>query len=265
MPEYTIHGGDEGKKRLDILANTIEPGTARFLEMARIKAGMRCLDLACGGGNVALILAKYVGAQGQVTGLDMDERKIQLATESAAFNGIKNVSFKTLNAYDLMDQGVYDLAYSRFLLCHLSKPQIVLQNLWRALKPDGILLVEDTDFTGHFSHPSSKDFNRYVSLYQRLLNKRGADANIGQKLVGLFKKAGFVDIEFQLSQPVHIEGAGKLMAEITFEGISKALIEEGLITAEEAGKIHSGLVDFRKRSDSLISLPRIFQVNGRRP
>lgn len=129
----------------------------------------------------------------------------------------------------------------------------------------GIILVEDTDFTGHFSHPSSKDFNRYVSLYQRLLKKRGADASIGQKLVRLFKKARFIDVEFQLSQPVHIEGPGKLMAEITFEGISKALIEEGLITAEEAEKVYSGLVDFRKRSDSLISLPRIFQVSGRWP
>jgi len=51
MPEYTIHGGDEGKKHLDILVKTIEPGTARFLEMAGINTGMHCLDLACGGGT----------------------------------------------------------------------------------------------------------------------------------------------------------------------------------------------------------------------
>lgn len=137
MPEYTIHGGDEGKNRLDILAKTIEPGTARFLEMAGINTGMHYLDLACGGGNVALTLAKYVGEQGHVTGLDMDERKIQLATESAALNEVKNVHFKTLDAYDLKEEATYHLAYSRFLLYHLSKPQMVLQNMWRALKPTG--------------------------------------------------------------------------------------------------------------------------------
>lgn len=265
MPEYTIHGGDEGKRRLDILANTIAPGTKLFLEMAGILPGMRCLDLGCGGGNMAFTLAEYVGTQGHVMGFDMDERKIQLAAESAKLKGVTNVNFKVLNAYDLEEEGVYDLAYSRFLLCHLSNPQTVLQNIWHALKPKGLILIEDTDFSGHFSYPPSKDFNRYVSLYQRLLKQRGADANIGQKLVGLLQKNGFVDVEFQLSQPAHTKGSGKLMAEITFEGISKALIDAGLISAEGVEKIHSALVDFRKRSDSLISLPRIFQVSGRRP
>ncbi|MBC7777540.1 MAG: class I SAM-dependent methyltransferase [Phycisphaerae bacterium] len=265
MQEYTIHGGIAGKRRLEILSRTIRPGTERFLKTAKLHAGMRCLDLGCGGGDVTLAIAKRIGFDGIIVGLDLDEHKIQLATESASIKGIKNVQFKAFNAYDLTDESAYDLVYSRFLLSHLRKPKIVLQNMWTALRTDGMLLIEDTDFSGHFSHPPFGPFNRYVNLYQRLLKKRGADANIGQKLVGLLQETGFVDVQFQISQPVHLEGEGKLMAEITFEGISKALIEEGLTSVDEAQKIHTGLVNFRKRSDSLISLPRIFQVHGRRP
>ena len=264
MQEYTIHGGDEGKNRLSILSRTLREDTARFLQMANLHAGMNCLDLGCGGGDVTLDIANHVGAEGKVLGLDIDERKIQLAAESAVLNGIKNARFKAMSAYDLKDESAYDLVYSRFLLSHLNKPQEVLQHIWTALKKGGTFLIEDTDFSGHFSQPSSRYFDDYVSLYQRLLKKRGADANLGQKLVSLLKEAGFVDVEFHITQPAHTEGEGKLMAEITFEGISKALIDEGLIDSDQAKKIHSGLVNFRKRGDSLISLPRVFQVRGRR-
>ncbi len=265
MSEYAIHGGDEGKKRLALLSRTVGPGTETFLEAAKLQAGMNCLDLGCGGGEVTLTIAERVGVHGHVTGVDMDERKIQLAAKDAERKGVKNVRFKVLNAYELADESTYELVYCRFLLSHLSKPKTVLQNIWVALQPKGLLLIEDTDFSGHFSYPSSRAFNRYVSIYQRLLKKRGADANLGQKLVRLLQEAGFVDVEVQVSQPVHLEGEGKLMVEMTFDGISKALIEEGLISASEAKKVHTGLVNFRKRSDSLMSLPRIFQVSGRRP
>ena len=76
------------------------------------------------------------------------------------------------------------------------------------------------------------------------------------------KETGFVNVELQISQPVHTEGKGKLMAEIMFDGISKALIEEGIISTSAAKKIHSELVNFRKRNDSVISFPRIFQVSA---
>jgi ubiquinone/menaquinone biosynthesis C-methylase UbiE len=264
MNEYAIHGGDEGKKRLEILSTTLAPSTESFLQTAGLGPGMHCLDLGCGGGHVALAMARMVGSHGHVTGLDKDERKIQSAGEEAERTGIKNIRFDTFNAYDLKEEAAYDLVYSRFLLSHLSDPEAVLRSIERALKPRGLLLIEDTDFSGHFSHPKSTYFNRYVFLYQRLLQKRGADANFGQTLVLRLKQTGFTDVLFQISQPAHVEGPGKLMAEITFEGISKALVAEDLVSQEEAARIYAGLVKFRSRRDSLMSLPRIFQVWGRR-
>jgi ubiquinone/menaquinone biosynthesis C-methylase UbiE len=260
MNEYTIHGGDEGKKRLEILSRTLASSTERFLQAAGIGPEMHCLDLGCGGGDVALVIARLTGPQGQVIGLDMDERKIQLASAAAQREGVKNVRFKTFNAYDLQEEAAYDLVYSRFLLSHLSDPEAILRNIQRALKPQGRLLIEDTDFSGHFSNPLSTYFDQYVSLYQQLLRKRGADADIGPTLVRRLRETGFVNVEFQISQPAHVEGEGKLMAEITFDAIAKALIEEGLVSSNDAERIYAGLVRFRSRGDSLMSLPRIFQI-----
>ncbi len=46
--------------------------TERLLIDAGIGPGMRVLDVGCGRGDVALLAAKMVGAQGEVVGIDRD-------------------------------------------------------------------------------------------------------------------------------------------------------------------------------------------------
>jgi len=260
MREYAIQGGNEGSIRLDILSRTVEKSTEDFLKTAGLNGAKNCLDLGCGTGKVSMMIAKKIGNQGQVLGLDINELNIQAAIKSAKAQQIENVNFQVFDAYTLKSTTKYDLIYSRFLLSHLTNPNTVLENALQSLKSGGKLLIEDTDFTGHFCSPKSDYFDKYVSLYQDLLKKRGANANLGQRLVGLLKDLNCTNVKFQISQPAHSSEEGKLMAEITFKGISQALIEENIITKEEFVKIHSGLVEYRKRKDTIMSLPRIFQV-----
>jgi len=264
MNEYTIAGGDKGKERLDILSRTLNESTASFLDRSGIRQGMKCLDLGCGGGHVTRAIAARVGPAGQVLGLDFDGREIELATATTDRDTFGNISFAELDAYELNVEALYDLVYARFLMSHLSKPAIVLRKIFKALKPGGIFLAEDTDFSGHFSFPASTAFDTYISLYQELLAARGADSNVGPKLIALLGEAGFINITFQISQPVHLTGEGKRMAEITLEGISHALFKQQLVTPEEFETIQSDLITFRKRPNTLMSLPRIFQVSGLR-
>ncbi|RNC85768.1 MAG: class I SAM-dependent methyltransferase [Balneola sp.] len=264
MPEYSIKGGEQGAKRLDILFNTLEGSTNEFLNRAELNQGIHCLDLGCGNGGVSFLLADLTGSEGQVLGLDIDQKNIQIANETASKKNIENISFQRFDAYELDNNNEYDLVYSRFLLSHLASPETVLNRIFDSLKTGGTILVEDTDFTGHFCYPNSAHFDQYVSLYQKLLKIRGGNANRGQELVGMLEKAGFTDIEFTISQPAHTSGNGKLMAEITFEAVFQSLIDEQLIDKKEFSEIHKGLIEFRKREDTLMSLPRIFQVKARR-
>ena len=54
---YAIRGGEEGARRLDLLAQVVGPTTEAFLGAARIAAGMSCLDVGCGAGHVSRRLA----------------------------------------------------------------------------------------------------------------------------------------------------------------------------------------------------------------
>jgi len=52
--EYVLRGGDQGAERLRLLASVKWPTTKTFLHMAGLCPGMRCLDVGCGAGAVAL-------------------------------------------------------------------------------------------------------------------------------------------------------------------------------------------------------------------
>jgi len=65
---YAITGGGDGKKRLKLLSEILQSTTSRLLKEAGLRPGMHCLDVACGGGDVTLYLAREVGPRGGVIG-----------------------------------------------------------------------------------------------------------------------------------------------------------------------------------------------------
>ena len=115
-----IRGGREGYERLLVLARERWPDTAALFERVGLSPGMRCIDLGCGGGEVTLEMARLVGPGGSVTGIDMDEVKLDLARQAAARSGLGNVEFRLLNLHDWDEPTAYDTAYCRFVLQHLS-------------------------------------------------------------------------------------------------------------------------------------------------
>jgi hypothetical protein len=77
-------------------------------------------------------------------------------------------------------------------------------------------------------------------------------------------RAGIQEVELNVIQPAHTHGQGKLMAPLTMARISDALIAEKLATNDEVQQILTELNQIAADSETLISLPRIFQVWGKR-
>ena len=95
MQRYVISGGRVGYDRLRVLARERWPDTAELLGRIGVEPGMHCLDLGCGGGDVAL--ARLVSPGGQVVGIDMDEVKLGLAREVAVERSLDNVEFRAVD------------------------------------------------------------------------------------------------------------------------------------------------------------------------
>ena len=261
---YAIRGGKEGKKRLDLLARVMLPTTMQLLDRAGLIRGMKCLDVGCGGGHVAISIARIVGPQGRVIGTDTDAEILALAKEDAEVAKATNVEFQQQDACACVWHEQFDVAYARFLLSHLDEPDICLAAMVQACAPGGTIIIEDTDFAGSFCYPTCVAYERYKELYQELLKRRGGDPNIGPKLPAMLRRAGIKGVELNVIQPAHIHGEGKLMAPLTMSRISNALTAEGLATESEVQQILHGLNEAAANCETVMSLPRIFQVWGKR-
>ena len=264
MARYIIRGGVEGKKRLEVLARVMWPTTARVLQEAGLAPGMTCLDLGCGGGDVTLQLAASVGPKGQVSGVDMDEIKLDLARQLAIRAGLGNVRFQQLNVQDWIEESQYDCIYSRFLLTHLADPLRMLRQMLRAVRPGGVAVVEDIDFAGSFCHPPCTGFDAYVRLYQAAARRQGADADIGPKLYRIMFDAGWSDVNLNVVQPVFASGEGKQLALLTLINIADSLLDEKLVSKPELQSTIDDLSRFTDDPRTLLSLPRVFQLWARR-
>jgi len=261
---YAICGGMDGKKRLDLLARVLLPTTTELLNRAGLIRGMKCLDVGCGGGHVTILMARIVGPEGSVIGTDTDAEILGLAREDAEAAKVTNVTFQQVDACARLWHEEFDITYARFLLSHLNEPEKCLTAMAEACAPGGTIIIEDTDFAGSFCYPMCATYERYTELYHELLQRRGGDSNIGPKLPVLLRQAGIERVELNVVQPAHIHGEGKMMAPATMSRIADALMTEGLAGESEVQHILTELNRVAADSETVISLPRIFQVWGKR-
>jgi SAM-dependent methyltransferase len=210
-----------------------------------------------------LSLAETVGPTGRVVALDLDEACLTLAREEAQRLGV-NAEFKLGAANDLQELSAYDLVFGRFVLTHLREPEKALERMAKATRPGGVVVIEDIQFTGHFAFPTCHAFDQYVALYQEVVQRKGGDPNIGLRLLGMFLDAGLAEVDLQVIQPTYRNGPGKQIAAVTMEHIRETVVGVGLAGDEEISAILAELDSFANDPRSMMSLPRIFQVWGKR-
>jgi hypothetical protein len=199
-------------------------------------------------------------------GLDIDAVKLAKAREESTGAGLRNIEFRAMDVAAWAESATYDIVYGRFILSHLADRPAFVARLSDALRADGILILEDVDFTGSFCYPPNPAYDRYCELYSAVIRRRGGDANVGTQLYQLCLDAGFRGVHVQVVQPAHAGLAPeKGLALSTLVNIADAIIAEGLATAEELQETVAALAAFTEDVRSVIALPRVFQVWGQRP
>ena len=261
---YAIVGGLAGKERLDVLHRVHDPFTRALLDRVGIRRGTRCLDAGCGGGHVSRELARRVGEAGTVVGIDLDEVVLDLARSDALAAGIANVEFCAGDATDL-DVSGFDVVFARFLLSHVRDAAGVVTALVDALKPGGVIVVEDTDVSGVMSYPPSAHFDRFVQLYSETVRRRGGNADFGRRLPELLTGAGLAVVGVSIAQPVATDGEVKLMIPLTLERIADSAIVEGVADSDEIADTIAELYAQAADPTTLMSSARVIQAWARKP
>lgn len=158
-----------------------------LVKEAPIQKKSRVLDLGCGTGTLA-ILVKKAHPEAEVTGLDADERILDIARSKIAESGLIIKLDKGL-ASDLpyADESV-DIVLSSLVFHHLNSENkiLALKEAYRILRPNGQLLILD------FGKPNNF-LMRLITLIMRNLEET-AD-NYKGLLPKMIRDAGFVQVE----------------------------------------------------------------------
>lgn len=128
---------DAASRRPEIIDQSVD----WMIQSLHLNPENAILDLGCGPGLYTLRLARH-GIR--VTGVDLSQRSIAYAVEQSQQQGLQ-IDYRCQNYLLLDDRSLYDVAlliYGDFCPLSPEKRSKLLQNVHRALKPDGLFVLD---------------------------------------------------------------------------------------------------------------------------
>jgi ubiquinone/menaquinone biosynthesis C-methylase UbiE len=158
-----------------------------LMRAAAVAPGQRVLDVGCGSGYFARLLAERVGHAGLVVGIDASREMITYASRKAA--GVRNCQFEVGTAESLsLPSDRFDVVVSSLFMHHLPRDlqPVALAEMWRVVRPGGTLLIAEAHVPEAFGWRMIARVHGYDRMAQALpeLERMIADANFEQVLSG---------------------------------------------------------------------------------
>jgi ubiquinone/menaquinone biosynthesis C-methylase UbiE len=114
-----------------------------ILKEVGIKPGFQILDYGCGSGSYVTAVAEMVGRAGKIYALDAHPLAIKMINSMVSRKHLTNVETILSDCRTGLPDNSVDAVLLYDTLHDLSDPACVLDELYRVLKPDGILSVSD--------------------------------------------------------------------------------------------------------------------------
>lgn len=137
---------DSGQTVVAALLDSILPLAPGLTE--KLEAGIDVLDVGCGSGRALNVMARTF-PNSRFTGYDFLEDNITAARAEARQDALSNLRFelKDVATIDVREQ--YDLITAFDAIHDQAHPTRVLDNVYRALKPGGVFLMQDIAGSSH--------------------------------------------------------------------------------------------------------------------
>ena len=148
-----------------------------------LQPGSRVLDVGCGLGGSAFVMASEFGLK--VDGIDLSKNMLSMAEVKRQKHGLtESVKFELGDCLQLDRPSCYDAIYSRDVFLHIHDKAGLFSVLYAALKPGGILLF--TDYCCG-EKPWGNAFVEYVK-------ERGYSLHTLSEYADLIARQGFVEV-----------------------------------------------------------------------
>lgn len=172
---YTFGESAIASRRLRLLSEVFESTSREFLaEAVRFKP-RAALDLGCGPGHTTRLIAEVLKPD-RTIGVERSAAFLSEA-RSTKRDGVSFVEGDVVK----MPLPTADVIFARFLLTHLPRPEKVMADWARQLRPGGLLLLEEVEEI----RTDEPTLRRYLEIVSAMLAHHGSELHVGPRLDGM--------------------------------------------------------------------------------
>jgi ubiquinone/menaquinone biosynthesis C-methylase UbiE len=163
-----------------------------MLDQLRLHRGQRVLELGCGAGDDACLIARRIAPHGHVLGIDASPLVIAEATRRSQHRNLP-VTFAVgdARALELPDATVDRCRAERLLMHAHGEPVEIVGEMTRVLAPDGRVVLFELDWDTFAIDGADHELTRRIV---RSYSDGVANGLVGRMLARLLRDAGLVDV-----------------------------------------------------------------------
>jgi SAM-dependent methyltransferase len=250
--------------RLRAQARLWDPVALALFDRLKVRRRWKVLEIGPGQGSLHLELRRRV--QGPIDAVEPSaafSARLRTLCGRDGF-GRGRLWQTTLAEAELPDRH-YDLIFVRWVFLFLPDPEAHVRKLAAALKPGGILAIEDYLRETFSMVPKPKEWPAFIAADRAFFASQGGHASIGGHLPQLYQKAGLDVID--ITPNFKSGGPGSPVwnwISSYFFGVMDQLAEFPPFTPSDASRLRRHWITAAKEKTSLLVAPVVLDVVGRK-
>jgi len=255
------------QERLERQALELAHESGRLFDQIGIRAGSQVIEIGCGPRGCLDLLSERVGAGGKVTGVERSSEQVERARKFVADSQLANTEVLCMDARETgLPDGSFDLATARLVLVNVPKPELIVKEMVRLVRPGGVVALHEPDSTTQRYDPPLPAQERLLQLLNTYAEMNEIDRTIGIKTPRMLRNAGLADVRVNSFVHLYPAGHGRRMLLLEFvENARIRILEKNLIGKAELDELTGALKDHLEDPDTLVLSSVFIQAWGRTP
>lgn len=222
-----LYDSDYLLKTLNVTKNI----KSRSYQLLHLENGQKILDLGCGNGYDTIEIAKIAGHKSLVVGLDHDANMLKTAKDIRAQTNLTNIEYVLSEASCIpFENNTFDAIRIERVFQHLEDSFTVMHEVERVLKPNGRLVIIETDWMGLSLLVEETVIERKIIKY--LTDKFIKNGHASRNLIKYLEQYQFANIELDTAT-IPIENFQVADEYIKLSKISQNAYNDLAITEDE--------------------------------